>query len=88
MSSKESKIYLVLLALAYVTLNVGLFIFSAHRGITNFGPYKGSIDPLYFTGMIVHTLGSLATIVFIGFRLKGKLNGRVSAPPKDSYGYH
>lgn len=74
MSSKESKIYLVLLALAYVAFNVGLFIFSAQHVITNFGPYKGSIDPIYFTGMVVGTLCSIATIVFIGFRLKGKLN--------------
>lgn len=74
MSSKESKIYLVLLALTYVAFNVGLFIFSAQRVITNFGPYKGSIDPIYFTRMVVGTLCSIAAIVFIGFRLKGKLN--------------
>lgn len=72
MSSKESKIYLVLLALAYVAFNVGMFIFSAQHVITNFGPYKGSLDPIHFTGMVVYTICSIATIVFIGFRLKDK----------------
>ena len=72
MSSKESKIYLVLLALAYVAFNVGLFIFSAQRVITNFGPYKRSIDPIYFTGMVVGTLCSIASIIFVAFRMKDK----------------
>ena len=55
MSSKESKIYLVLLALAYVAFNVGMFIFSAQHVIKNFGSDKGSLDPIHFTGMAVHT---------------------------------
>ena len=47
MSSKESKIYLALLALAYVAFNVGMFIFSAQHVITNFGPYKESLNPIH-----------------------------------------
>ena len=69
MSSKESKIYLVLLALAYVAFNVGMFIFSAQHVIKNFGPDKGSLDPIHFTGMVACTLCSIATIVF---RMKDK----------------
>ena len=69
---KEGKIYLILAAIAFLALNVGLFIFSYQHVIKNFGPDKGSLDPLYFTGMIAHTLGSLATIVFVVFRMKDK----------------
>ena len=72
MSSKESKIYWVLLALAYVAFNVGLFIFSAQHVIKNFGPDKGSLDPIHFTGMIVYTICSIATIVFVVFQMKDK----------------
>ena len=72
MSSKESKIYLALLALAYVAFNVGMFIFSAQHVIKNFGPYKGSLDPIHFTGMVVHTLCSIAAIIFVEFRMKDK----------------
>ena len=72
MSSKESKIYLVLLALAYVAFNVGMFIFSTQHVITNFGPYKGSLDPIHFTGRAVYTICSIATIVFVVFRMKDK----------------
>ena len=73
MSSKESKIYLALLALAYVAFNVGMFIFSAQHVITNFGPYKGSLNPIHFTGMVVvHTLCSIAAIIFVAFRMKDK----------------
>ena len=68
----EGKIYLVLLALAYVAFNVGMFIFSAQHVITNFGPDKWSLDPLHFTGMVVYTLCSIATIVFVAFRMKDK----------------
>ena len=67
---KEGKIYLILAAIAFLTLNVGLFIFSYQHVIKTFGPDRGSLDPLYFTGMIVHTLGSLAAIVFVRFRMK------------------
>lgn len=72
MNNKESKIYWVLLALAYVAFNVGLFIFSAQHVITNFGPYKGSLDPIHLTGMFVYTICSIATIVFVVFRMKDK----------------
>lgn len=72
MNNKESKIYWVLLALAYVAFNVGLFIFSAQHVITNFGPYKGSLDPIHFTGMIVYTICSIASIIFVAFRMKDK----------------
>ena len=72
MSSKESKIYWALLSLAYVAFNVGMFIFSAQHVITNFGPYKGSLEPIHFTGMVVFTLSSVATIVFVLFRMKDK----------------
>lgn len=70
--SKEGKIYLILAAIAFLAFNVGMFIFSAQHVITNFGPYKGSLDPIHFTGMVVYTICSIATIVFIGFRLKDK----------------
>lgn len=57
MSSKESKIYLVLLALAYVAFNVGMFIFSAQHVITNFGPYKGvSRSHTFYRNGCVHDL--------------------------------
>ena len=72
MSSKESKIYLVLLALAYVAFNVGMFIFSAQHVIKNFGPDKGSLDPIHFAAMVVYTVCSIATIVFVVFRMKDK----------------
>lgn len=68
----EGKIYLVLLALAYVAFNVGMFIFSAQHVIKNFGPDKGSLDPIHFTAMVVYTLCSIATIVFVTFRMKDK----------------
>ena len=68
----EGKIYLVLLALAYVAFNVGMFIFSAQHVITNVGPDKGSLDPIHFTVMVVYTLCSIATIVFVVFRMKDK----------------
>lgn len=68
----EGKIYLVLLALAYVAFNVGMFIFSAQHVIKNFGPDKGSLDPIHFSGMVVYTLCSIATIVFVTFRMKDK----------------
>lgn len=68
----EGKIYLVLLALVYVAFNVGMFIFSAQHVINNFGPDKWSLDPIHFTGMIVYTLCSIATIVFVVFRMKDK----------------
>lgn len=68
----EGKIYLVLLALAYVAFNVGMFIFSAQHVIKNFGPDKGSLDPIHFTGMVVYTLCSIATIVFVTFQMKDK----------------
>lgn len=64
----EGKIYLVLLALAYVAFNVGMFIFSAQHVITD----NGSLDPIHFTGMVVYTLCSIATIVFVTFRMKDK----------------
>lgn len=70
--SKEDKIYLVLCALAYVAFNVGMFIFAAQHVIKNFGPDKGSLDPIHFTGMVVYTLCSIATIVFVVFRMKDK----------------
>jgi hypothetical protein len=68
----EGKIYLVLLALAYVAFNIGMFIFSAQHVINNLGPDKGSLDPIHFTGMIVYTLCSIAAIVFVTFRMKDK----------------
>ena len=68
----EGKIYLVLLAIAYVAFNVGMFIFSAQHVIKNFGPDKGSLDPIHFTGMVVYTLCSIATIVYVAFRMKDK----------------
>jgi hypothetical protein len=64
----EGKIYLVLLALAYVAFNIGMFIFSAQHVITD----KGSLDPIHFSGMVVYTLCSIATIVFVTFRMKDK----------------
>lgn len=72
MSSKESKIYLALLALAYVAFNVGMFIFSAQHVIKNFGPDKGSLDPIHVTAMVVCTLCSIASIIFVAFRMKDK----------------
>lgn len=49
--SKEGKIYLILAAIAFLALNIGLFIFSYQYAIKNFGPDKGSLDPIHFTGM-------------------------------------
>lgn len=49
--SKEGKIYLILAAIAFLALNIGLFIFSYQHAIKNFGPDKGSLDPIHFTGM-------------------------------------
>ena len=72
MSSKESKIYLTLLALAYVAFNVGMFIFSAQHVIKNFGSDKGSLDPIHVTAMVVCTLCSIASIIFVAFRMKDK----------------
>ena len=72
MSSKESKIYLALLALAYVAFNVGMFIFSAQHVIKNFEPDKGSLDPIHVTAMVVCTLCSIAAIIFVAFRMKDK----------------
>lgn len=68
----EVNIYLVLFALAYVAFNVGMFIFCAHHAIKDFGPDKGSLDPIYFGGMVVFTLCPLAAIAFVVFRLRGK----------------
>lgn len=68
----EGKIYLVLLALAYVAFNVGMFIFCAQHAIKTVGPDKGSLDPIAFAGMVVFALCSLATIVFVVFRMKDK----------------
>lgn len=69
---KENKIYLIIAAIAFLALNIGLFIFSYQHAIKNFEPDKGTLDPIFFTGMVVHLLGTLATIVFVTFRLKGK----------------
>ncbi len=69
---KEGKIYLVLGALAYVAFNIGMFIFAAQHVIKNFGPDKGSLDPIHFTGMIVFPLCSIAAIVFVVYRMKDK----------------
>ena len=47
--SKEGKLYLILAAIAFLALNIGLFIFSYQHAIKNFGPDKGSLDPIHFT---------------------------------------
>lgn len=69
---KEGKIYLILAAIAFLAFNIGMFIFSYQHAIKNFGTDNGSLDPIFFTGMVVHLLGTLATIVFVTFRLKDK----------------
>ena len=72
MSSKEIQIYFVLMCLAYLAFNVGMIIFSTQHVITTVGPDKYSLDPIYFTGMVVYTICSIATIVFVVFRMKDK----------------
>ena len=72
MGKEDVNIYLVLLGLAYVAFNVGMFIFCAQHATKDFGPDKGSLDPIYFAGMVVFTLCPLAAIAFVVFRLRGK----------------
>jgi hypothetical protein len=61
----EDKLYLFISALAFLALNVGLFMFSfQHLTIGE------KLDPIFLSGVVAHGAMSLGTIVFIIYRLK------------------
>ena len=68
----ETRIYLILGALAFIAFCTGSLVFAAQHVITCNGPHQGDLDPIHFSGVVVHSLAIIVTVVFVFNRLRDK----------------
>jgi hypothetical protein len=64
----ETRIYLILGALAFIALCTGPLVFAAQHVIT----HQGDLDPIQFSGIVVQSLAIIVTVVFVINRLREK----------------
>lgn len=64
----ETRIYLILGALAFIAFCTGLLVFAAQHVITP----QGDLDPVQFSGIVVQSLAIIVTVVFVINRLREK----------------
>ena len=68
----ETMIYMILCALAFIAICSGSLVFSAQHVIICNGPHQGDLDPIHFSGVVVHSLAIIVTVVFVINRLRDK----------------
>lgn len=68
----ETRIYLILGALALIALFAGSLVFAVQHVITCSGPHQGELNPMHFSAIVVHSIAIIVTVVFVISRLRDK----------------
>ena len=68
----ETRIYLILGALAFIAFCAGPLVFAIQHVIICNGPHQGDLDPVQFSGIVVQSLAIIVTVVFVINRLREK----------------